>query len=64
MCYLQIIIIIIIIIVIIIIIIIIVFMLGSIGILVFLGFIRMYTTISNPLDRSFFRIWKEAFETH
>lgn len=37
---------------------------GSIGFFSFLGFIRMYTTISHPLDRSFFRIWKEAFETH
>ena len=50
--------------IIIIIIIIFIVMLGSIGILAFLGFIRMYTTISHPLDRSFFRIWKEAFETH
>ena len=74
MCYLQIIIIIIFVVIIIIIIIFIIFifiyiyifivMLGSIGILAFLGFIRMYTTISHPLDRSFFRIWKEAFETH
>ena len=37
---------------------------GGIGFFSFLGFIRMYTTISHPLDRSFFRIWKEAFETH
>ena len=59
MCYLQIIIIIIIIYIFIFIV-----MLGSIGILAFLGFIRMNTTISHPLDRSFFRIWKEAFETH
>ena len=62
MCYLQIIIIIIIIFIIIIFIFIV--MLGSIGILAFLGFIRMNTTISHPLDRFFFRIWKEAFETH
>ena len=72
MCYLQIIIIIIIIIVIIVILLyydyfIILFLLlcrEVSGFFSFLGFIRMYTTISHPLDRSFFRIWKEAFETH
>ena len=73
MCYLQIIIIIIIIIIVIIVILlyyyyfIILFLLLCREVSVFfsfLGFIRMYTTISHPLDRSFFRIWKEAFETH
>ena len=55
MCDLQIIVIIIIIIIIIIIYIyIFIVMLGSIGILAFLGFIRMNTSISHPLDRSFF----------